>query len=138
MKSATESQAEVMSVLERFNEAWSERDLEALIDLFAPDPDVVLFGTGAAERRIGLEEICAHAEETWSQTDSLYQDVGWHSITVYGDVAWVAAESVAHVESGGRALQFPLRQTGVLVERDGDWLITQWHASLGGGGRGEG
>ncbi len=135
MKSATDAQAEVMSVLERFNEAWSERDLEALIDLLAPDPDVVLYGTGVEERRIGLDEICAHAEEAWSQTDSLYQEVGWHSITVWNDVAWVAADSVAHVETEGRALQFPLRQTGVLIERDGKWLITQWHASMGAGGR---
>lgn len=134
MKSATDAQAEVMTVLERFNEAWSERDLEALIDLLAPDSDVVFYGTGVEERSIGLEEICAHAEQTWSQTDSLFQEVGWHSITVRNDVAWVAADSVAHVETGGRAMQFPLRQTGVLVERDGTWLIAQWHASMGSGG----
>ncbi len=131
MKSATDSQAEVMAVLERFNEAWSERDLEALVDLIAPDPDVVLYGTGADERRIGLDEICDHAEQSWSQTDSLFQEIGWHSITVQGDVAWVAADSVAHVETGGRAMRFPLRQTGVLVEREGDWFIAQWHASMG-------
>lgn len=133
MKSATDSQADVMAVLERFNEAWSERDLEALVDLIAPDPDVVFYGTGVDQRQVGLDEICDQAEQSWSQTQSLFQEIGWHSITVQDQVAWVSADSVAHVEAEGRTMQFPLRQTGVLVERDGRWLIAQWHASLGSG-----
>ena len=39
----------------------TQREIDRMLACFAPDPDVVLYGTGADEKRVGLGEIEAQA-----------------------------------------------------------------------------
>ena len=77
MKADAHTEAAVMATLEQFKQAYEQRDMARLLALFAPDPDVVLIGTGADEKRVGLAEIQTQAERDWSQ--SPVQSPGWQS-----------------------------------------------------------
>ncbi len=126
--SATESA--VRGTLDRFFDAYARRDLAALDQVFAPDPDVLLYGTGPDEKRKGLEEIRAQAQRDWAQSESSELVLGDTTISAAGAVAWTAGDAKFRVKAGGRSMEVPARVTSVLERRDGKWVIVHWHASV--------
>ena len=51
MKADSNIEQEIASTIDRFVDAYSRRDLGALTASFAPDDDIVMYGTGQDERR---------------------------------------------------------------------------------------
>lgn len=135
---ATTKEEAVLAAFNDFLEAYQARDMDRLIAYVAPDEDTVLFGTGADEKRIGLDELKYQAERDWSQTDELSFNIGWHSISASGSVAWIAAEGAGRGQAGGQSFQFPFRLTGVFEQRGDRWLLVQSHFSLPAPGQEEG
>jgi ketosteroid isomerase-like protein len=130
MKADAQTTAAVLAVLDELNGAYKQRNLERLLALFVPDSDMVFYGTGADEKRIGLAELKMQAERDWSQSESLYWEWGWSSVSAAGSVAWVAVDAVGHARVGGQDIDLPLRITAVLEHRGAQWLFVQAHASL--------
>jgi ketosteroid isomerase-like protein len=130
MKADAQTEAAVLAVLGEFNEAYKQRDPERLMALFAPDPDVILIGTGADEKRVGLAEVKTQFERDWSQSEAVFWEWGWSSVSATGSVAWVAVDAVGHVKMAGQEMQLPLRLTAVLEHRGARWLFLQAHVSL--------
>lgn len=138
MKADQKTETAVMAVLNKFNEAYSRRDIDGLLALFAPDPDLIVIGTGADERRIGLSELKLQAERDWSQSESLSFELGWRSVSAAGSVAWLAVEAVGWGRVDGQEISFPLRLTAVLEKRGDKWLCVQMHFSTPAAGQAEG
>src|SRR5262245_57997334 len=67
MKADVKTETAVKAALDRVAEAYTKRDSDGLVACFAPDPDVIMYGTGADEKRIGREAIRMQAERDWSQ-----------------------------------------------------------------------
>ena len=130
MKADAQTEAAVLASLNRFAEAYARRDMNGLIGLWASDPDVMVIGTGADEKRVGLAEIKAQAQRDWSQSESASLEIGWTSVSAAGSVAWVAADCVIRAEAGGEKMSLPARLSGVLEKRGDNWLWVQFHASL--------
>jgi ketosteroid isomerase-like protein len=130
MKADVKTEAAVKSVLDKVAEGYAKRDLALLQAAFAPDPDVVMYGTGADEKRIGLAEIQVQAERDWSQTEAAAVTFGWTSVSAAGSVAWVATDAALNLKAGGQDMNLPVRITFVLEKRGEDWLIVQAHFSL--------
>jgi uncharacterized protein (TIGR02246 family) len=130
MKADAATEAAVRAVLDRVNDAYATRNLDGLLATIAPDPDVVMYGTGADEKRLGHQGVRAQAERDWSQTEAStirYESI---SVSAAGSVAWVAADAAFEVKAGGQAMTLPARITFVLEKRDNAWLIVQAHFSL--------
>jgi ketosteroid isomerase-like protein len=138
MKADAIIEAAVKAVLGKLAEGYAKRDLALLRAVFASDPDVVMYGTGADEKRVGLAEIEAQAERDWSQSESVSLTYGWTSVSAAGSVAWVAADTVFNVKAGGQAMSLHGRFTFVLEKRGEQWLIVQSHASFPAAGQAEG
>jgi ketosteroid isomerase-like protein len=130
MKADAQTEAALMATLEQFKQAYEQRDIERLMALFAPDPDVVTIGTGADEKRVGLVEIQMQAERDWAQSEATSLEWGWSSISAAGSVAWLAADAVVSTKVGEQEMHLPLRVTAVLEHRGGRWLWVQMHASI--------
>jgi ketosteroid isomerase-like protein len=130
MKANANTQAEVMSVLDKFMDSYRKRDLPGLLSTLAPDDDLFLFGTGIDEKRIGREQFKLQAERDWAQTEELGFNLNDYHISAAGPVAWIAAEGVGQGKVGGQAIQFPLRMTAVLEQNNGKWYLAQSHISL--------
>ena len=129
-KADPETESVVMNVLKQCLEAFAKRDLDAMLAFFAPDPDVVVIGTGRDEKCIGLTEIKAIFERSFSQFDEASFEFGWHSVSVAGPLAWLAADVILHVKAGGREISEQLRFTVVMEKRGDRWLIVQSHDSV--------
>ncbi len=139
MKANAKTEAEVMAVMNRYNEAYARQDVDSVLALFAPDPDVVTIGTGQDEKRVGLAEIRAQLERDFAQSEAVSIEFGWHSVSGAGSVAWVAADCVAQAKMpDGQEMSLQIRTTFVLEQRAGKWLIVQWHGSLPATRQGEG
>jgi ketosteroid isomerase-like protein len=130
MKTDTKTETEVLAVLNKMSEAYARRDTNGIRAVIAPDSDVVMFGTGADEKRIGVEEIQAQAERDWSQTEAASFQLDECAVSAAGSVAWVAADITFNVKAGGQELALPGRMTSVLEKRESHWLIVQAHFSF--------
>jgi ketosteroid isomerase-like protein len=64
------TEAAVMDVMNKWRASHAARDIDAIMALYAPDPDVVVIGTGANERCVGPTEIKALHELEWSQSEA--------------------------------------------------------------------
>ncbi len=137
MKADAQTEAAVKAVMDGFAEYYAKRDLDGILALFAPDPDVVMYGTGADEKRVGLSEIKAQAERDWSQSDAASLTYEWTSVSSAGSVAWLAGDVVINAKIGEQEVTLPARFTGVFENREGKWLVVQAHISLGAQAEGE-
>lgn len=129
MKADSRTDGEVKATLQRLTDAFLNRDLKAFLECFAPDADVVLYGTGADEKRIGPEQIRAQVERDWAQSESAAMLFNWASVSAAGAVAWVAVDGAFKFRAGGQEGIIPVRVSFVLEKREGIWFIVHSHFS---------
>ena len=130
MKADAKTESEVMNVVKQCFDAFAMKDLNAMLAFFAPEPDVVVIGTGGDERGVGFNEIKAIFERAFSQFDEASFDFGWHSVSVRGPLAWLATDVGLNVKAGDREISRQIRLTGVMEKRGDRWLILQSHDSV--------
>jgi ketosteroid isomerase-like protein len=138
MKADAKTEAAVKAVLDKVAAGYARRDMNLLRTAFAHDPDVLMYGTGADEKRLGLAEIQVQAERDWSQTETASLSYKWISVSAAGSVAWAATDTVLDVKAGGQKMTLPLRITFVLEKRGDEWLIVHAHFSIPAASQAEG
>lgn len=126
---ATQQEA-IEAVLVRFSNTYAARDEAGFLACFAPDADVVAFGTGADEKRLGIEGVRDQVRRDWAQSESAGIGFTWRSVSAAGSVAWVAADCLLSFRVGGQAGVLPGRASVVLERRDGAWRIVHLHVSV--------
>ncbi len=130
MKADMETETEIIDILNKLANAYTKRDTRVIEALVASDPDVVLYGTGTDEKRIGLDQIKAKVERDWSQSEATSITYEWTSISSSGSVAWVASDATFHIKADGTQMKLPARVTLVLEKRNDRWLVVQGHFSF--------
>ena len=138
MRADSKTEAAVVNVVKQSFEAFTKRDLDAVLAFFAPDPDVIVIGTGGDEKGVGLAEIRNILVRAIAQFEEASFELGWHSVSTAGSVAMLTADVTLYVKTGDRQITEQIRLTVVLEERGGRWLIIQWHDSLPAAGQKEG
>jgi uncharacterized protein (TIGR02246 family) len=138
MKADAKTEAEIKALLTRLTDSYEKRDLEGFMACFAPDPDTVLYGTGADEKRIGPVGIRIQAQRDWDQTEAISMAFDWMSVSAASPVAWAAIDGAFKIRAGAQAFTMPARATFVLEKRDGKWLIVHGHFSAPAAGQEEG
>jgi ketosteroid isomerase-like protein len=129
MKADAMTEAAMRAVMDKVAEGYSKRDLSMMQATFALDPDVVMYGTGVNENRIGVTGMQAKAEHDWSLFDKVAITYGWTSISAAGRVAWAASDAAFKVQADGQEMTLPVRITFVFEKRGDDWRIVQAHFS---------
>jgi ketosteroid isomerase-like protein len=117
-----------MVVLNNFAEAFRQRSVELMG--YAPDPDVVVIGSDAGEKCVGINEINALFNRYFANFDELSLEFGWTMVSVAGTVAWVAADDTITLKTGNQETTKQGRLTFVLEKRGDQWLILQVHHSV--------
>ncbi len=130
MKADEKTEAAVIESLNKFVQAYSKKDLDGVLSLFAPDPDVMFIGTGKDEKCFGLMELKSQVEYDWSQCETLSMEIGWSTVSMAGNVAWLAADVIVRATAGLQEVSVPVRLTAVLEKREDQWFFVQWHGSL--------
>jgi uncharacterized protein (TIGR02246 family) len=138
MRADPKTEAAVVNIVKQGFEAFTKRDLEAVLAFFAPDPDVIVIGTGRDEKGVGLAEIRNILGRAIGQFKEASFDFGWHSVSRAGPVAMLTADVTLYVKTSDRQITEQIRLTVVLEQRGDKWLVIQWHDSLPAAGQKEG
>lgn len=123
------TEAGVRSTLDRLADVYVTREAMDMAEVFAPDPDVVMFTPGA-DAVVGLPAIQAKAERDWSRTEAASLTYRWVRTSAAGPVAWAVTEADFSVTAGGQEMKVPTRITFVLEKRGERWLIQHAHYSF--------
>lgn len=127
-------QAEVKQVVDKFMQAIATEDLELISSLMAHDSAMVNFGTDAAERWVGWDDLEASLKKQFSVFDNSQVSVRDQVIRVghNGSVAWYSQIVDWSLEAGGERVSVEgFRITGVLEKTGGKWRMVQLHSSVG-------
>jgi SnoaL-like domain len=113
--------------------ANAEKDLTTLSRLMAHDPDITSYTIGG-RKYVGWPEFEREMREEFDSVQKL--EIPIHDLKVWtkGDLAWFAME-LDYIRFVGQAADpkrtvIPLRETGVLERRQGQWMLLSWHESF--------
>lgn len=125
--------AEVLKVLDNFNQAHETRDLELLLTCFSDKPDIIILGTDENELWVdknSMGESQKRAYETFSTVKLSVRDK-MLKMCRSGAQAWFYMKVNWYVESEGKQFTFSgIRTTGVLEKENDKWQIVQLHTSM--------
>jgi ketosteroid isomerase-like protein len=138
MRADPKTEAVVVNIVKQRLEAFTKKDLDTLLAFFAPDPDVIVIGTGGDEKGVGLAEVRNILRRAFAQFEEASFKFGWYSVSTAGSVAMLAADVTLFVKTSGRQITEQIRLTVVLEQRGDRWFIIQWHDSLPAAGQKEG
>jgi uncharacterized protein (TIGR02246 family) len=118
----------ILKLLRRLNQGFARRDVQQVLDLFAPDPEIVFIGSEAGETATGPTQLRTLLAALFARPETYQWRWGRPHLRVTGHLAWLTTEAVLVVE-GPEQLQLPYRISLVLQRRDDAWLISHYHGS---------
>jgi uncharacterized protein (TIGR02246 family) len=128
-----QTEAALLEILERFCAGFAARDAEGVLQLFAPDADVVMITSEDSLLR-GPDRIGTFLQR-YAQGPTTYSWTWDHrDVSAAGAVGWVLAEGRETVASEGRHEEHSYRMSAVCEQRGGRWLLVQIHGSSPHGG----
>jgi hypothetical protein len=112
--------------------ANAEKDIATLSKYMAHDTDVVGYTIGG-RKFVGWTAVKQAMHEEFNSVAKLEIPISELNVWQRGDIAWFTMELdyIRYVGTGANltSLSLPLRETGVLVRRNGQWLLHVWHES---------
>lgn len=128
-----EDSARPESVLRTLVRANAEKDMRTLARLIAHDADITSYTIGG-RKYIGWTEFERDMQEEFVTAQRL--EIPIHELKVWtkGDLAWFTMELdyIRLVGDGPdqKRTVLPLRESGVLERREGQWVLLSWHESF--------
>ena len=117
-------------ILKQIVQAYFDKDLEGMMKLYMPDPDLVAIGAGRDEWVKGSEELKNGLNRDMTQADKIEIDFEDITVSSSGNVAWVSARMAMDVLVENKEITLFGRLSLVLEERDNKWLIAHLHFSV--------
>lgn len=121
------------SVIRRMVRANAEKDLPTLSRLMAHDADIISYAV-AGRKYIGWTEIEKGMRDEFVNSQKIEIPILELTVWTKGDLAWYAMElDYIRYVADGAALKrtvLPMRETGVLERRNGNWQLLSWHESF--------
>ena len=113
--------------------ANAQKDIETMSTLMAHDADITSYTIGG-RKYVGWSDLERDIQEEFSSAATIEIPIRELKVWTKGDLAWYAMEVdyIRTIDRGSesqRAL-LPLRETGVLERRNGQWVLLSWHESF--------
>jgi ketosteroid isomerase-like protein len=123
-------QKAVRRLLEEYSQAYQNKDVAGILELFIDSDDLVVIGTGDDEWVNGINELKSGFERDMGQADNInvkFRDI---SISSSSNVAWLSSHMNMEATVKGQEIYIPGRLTAVVLEKNGKWLFANLHYSL--------
>ena len=123
--------AEIKAMIAKHDQALNEKDMDAVMDLFAPGDGTVMMGTGPGEKWVGQAEIKDAYTHFFGDFDkgTLAHECFWKAGEANGDMAWAAAMCKMTDSMKGKKREYGLNVSAAFVRQDGKWLFRMMHFS---------
>ena len=125
----------VALVLEKYVIANEEQNLNLIKEVWAMNPEIVVFGTNSDETIIGWDAIKNALQKQFASIEDTYISVRDQRIGINetGNTAWFSEFVNYNYIYKGKPVKYEgLRFTGVLEKINDEWLIVQSHMSIPG------
>ncbi len=123
----------VANVLEKYVLANENQDFSMIGQIWAPDNDIILFGTNSEEKLMGWDNIKKAIKQQFASISETYISPTSQFIRLNPEqnTAWFAEILNYNFVYKGKAKSFEgVRFTGVLEKRKDGWKIVQAHLSI--------
>ena len=124
----------INAVLDSYITSIENEDMALYGKIIEHDPDMVNFGTDAAERIVGwdaLEKLINAQNNAWSGTKITVSNVTI-KLSPEGRFAWATSLWDLKVTIAGQPIEVhQIRCTWILVKRQTGWVIVHFHKSVG-------
>ena len=131
--SGTADNAELETTVRALVRANAEEDLPAMSKLMAHDADITSYSIGG-RKYVGWPDLERDIQEEFAKVAALDLPISELKVWSKGDIGWYTMElDYVRVLGQGPDQQravLPLRETGVLERRNGQWVLLSWHESL--------
>jgi hypothetical protein len=121
------------AVIRLLVEANANKDLPTMKQYMGADPEAIGYTIGG-RKFVGWEEFSKVMENEFLTVEQLIIPITEMHVWQRQDLAWFAMEldytRVIKDQYGLTTTVIPLRETGVLERRDGEWQLISWHESL--------
>jgi len=110
-----------------------EKDMATLSRLMAHDADITSYSVGG-RKYVGWPDFEREMLEEFSNVKKFEIPIRELNVWTKGDIAWFTMEVdyIRYVSEGDtiKRMLLPLRETGVLERRDGQWVLLSFHESF--------
>ena len=130
MEADAKTKAEILKTIREMWKAYGRLDADGVLAFYAPDPDIVVFGSGADEVYVGPKQAKKGLKRDFAQTRSVKVGLSKVRISAAGKVAWLAANCLFTAYVAGCNIEMAGRLTAVFEKRKGRWLILQSHFAM--------
>lgn len=121
------------AAIRRLVRANAEKDLQTLSRFMAHDADIVSYTIGG-RKYVGWPEFERDMREEFASVQKLDLPILELKVWTKGDLAWFTMEMdyIRYVGDGAdqKRTVLPLRESGVLERREGQWTLLSWHESF--------
>lgn len=130
MEASEETVKSVHEILKKIGQAYSDKDVAGMMQLYVQDPDLIAIGAGRDEWAKGPEDLRNGLNRDMTQAKEIKVDFEGVTVSSSGNVAWVSAHMAMNVVVDDKELTMFGRLSLVLEQRDYEWLITHLHFSV--------
>lgn len=120
-------------VLRRLVQANVEKDLPTMAKLMAQDADAIGY-TIEGRKYVGWPPFAREMQQEFNDAARIEIKITELKVWTRTDTAWFAMEMdyIRYVGNGKEQAKMvlPLRETGVLERRNGQWILVSWHESF--------
>src|SRR5689334_24262 len=130
LTSPDQSAEDAVRALVRAN---AEKDMRTMSQMMAHDVDITSYTIGG-RKYVGWSRLEHDLQEEFDSAATIEIPIRELKVWTKGDVAWYAMELdyIRTVAAGAdvQRASLPLRETGVLERRNGQWVLLSWHESF--------
>ncbi len=123
----------IENLLENYILANENQDFDLIESIWAPDEDIILYGTDSDERLMGWSDIKSAIKEQFGYITDTYISASnqFIKLNCEGNTAWFAETLNYNYIYKGTAHSYEgLRFTGVVEKIDKNWVLVQAHLSV--------
>lgn len=125
--------ADPESAIRAMVRANAEKDISTLSRLMAHDADITSYSIGG-RKYVGWAEFEREMQDEFANVQKLEIPILELKVWSKGELAWFTMELdyIRYVGNGPEPKRtvLPLRETGVLEHREGQWVMLSWHESF--------
>lgn len=130
MKADKKTENEIVEVLNSYGNAYADKDLDAMLNLFLEDPDIVAIGTGEDEWVHGFDELKEGLKRDITQSESIKVDFKNITVSSANNVAWTSSYMTMHAKVSGEEIILNGRLTAIFKKVEYKWYFAHIHYSL--------
>lgn len=131
--SGTTENTELEATVRALVQANSDKNLSAMSKMMAHDADIVSYSIGG-RKYVGWPELERDIKAEFANATALDLRISELKVWSKGDIGWYTMElaygRILGQEPDQQRTVLPLRETGVLERRNGQWVLLSWHESF--------